>query len=246
MSLNEEGLKKVARMKEVARKQFDRLSVLSDAVRMEEYDPHHHQGEFIQLPYRPLMPIRDFNDPNTFMDLVFGEIGRGLAFSETKFLTEHLAASSETVKVEKTPLSGVLDFINSLKRSGRYQPSIVFAPIDYYIDWYDDLIVAARKNLPFKISTAGDEKSYLMFPDGAMMRWFWSNKYAPFDDFYIIDKNWARWIFKRSTEDGQRFQITISQTADKLDIIFRLVFKLEVLDTNAIRRFTPLHVHKDR
>jgi len=244
MSLNEEGIRKVARMKELARKQYGRLSVLSDAVTMEDFNPAQHQGEFQQFPYRPLMPISDFNDPNTVMDFVFGEIGRGLASSETKFLADHLASSRVSITVPKTPLEGVLDFYESLKNDGK-EPSVVFAPIEYYMDWYDDLMIAAGRNVPFKIASE-EEKTYLVFPDERRLRWVWSNKFQPFNDFVVLDKNWAKWISKRSQEDGERLQITIAHAGDKLDIIFRLVFRLEILDQNAIRRFTPLHVHKTR
>jgi len=242
MSLNEEGIRKVDRMKELARKQYERLSILPDAVRVEDYDPARDQGEFVQLPYRPLMPISDFNDPNTFMDLVFGEIGRGLAFSETKFIVDHLASTVSGETLQKTPLEGVRDSCASLRDSG-YEPSIILAPVDLYMDWYDDLMVAAREFTPFTMSTT-HEKTYLMFPSGDAIRWVWSNKYAPHNEFYVIDRNWARWISKRSEEDGQRFQITIRQAGDKLDIIFRLVFKLEIEDPRAIRRFTPLKGRK--
>jgi hypothetical protein len=239
MSLNDEGAAKLARMKELARQQYGRLSVLSDAVTVEDYDPSRHSGEFVQLPYRPLMDVSSFNDPNTVMDLVFGEIGRGLAFSETRYLAEHMASLADSVKVEKTPLQGLLNFTEGLRASGK-EPSIVFAPIDYYMDWYDDLMVAARQRTPFVISTTHEEKSYLMFPDGTKLRWIWSNKLSPFDDFFVVDKNWARWISKRSEADGERFQITVRERGDKLDIIFRLIFKVEVTDSTAVRRFTPV------
>ena len=59
MSLNDEGLRKIARMKELTRTQFDRLSVLSDSVMMEDYDPARHQGEFIQQIATFLLKIHD-------------------------------------------------------------------------------------------------------------------------------------------------------------------------------------------
>ncbi len=240
MKLNDEGVSKVVSMKALARKQYDRLSVLSDSLKMENYNTAEpsHQGEFLQLPYRPQLPIKDFNDPATVLDLVFMEIGRGIALSETKFLAEHLERSVEPIKVQKTPLQGVLDFVASMRNSHK-EPSIVFAPIDYYMDWYDDLMAAAGQDLPFKI-TSEEEKSYLIFPDGSRLRWVWSNKLSPFNDFFILNKSWARWISKRSEEDGERFQIEVKEKEDKLDVIFRLVFRLEIKDTQAIRRFTPL------
>src|SRR5438552_19135644 len=99
MSLTEEGAKKLAEMKVLARRQHNRLSVLPDSVTMEDYKESAQQEEFLQLPYRPLMDIRSFNDPTVVMDLVFGEIGRGLAFSEIRFLAEHLAKSTENSKI---------------------------------------------------------------------------------------------------------------------------------------------------
>jgi hypothetical protein len=245
MSLNAEGITKVARMKELARKQFERLSVLSDAALMDDYLPSRDLGEFQQLPYRPLMPISDFNDPSTFMDLVFGEIGRGLASSETKYLTERMAESVRTVNVDKSPIEAVADFRTNLLSSGHY-PSIIFAPVDYYMDWYDDMMIHTDRDSPFFLGTHEEEKTYLRFPDGTMVRWVWSNRFQPFDDFYMVDRNWARWISKRASEDNERFQITVSQVLDKLDVVFRLVFRLEVLNPSMIRRFVPEHIHKGR
>lgn len=242
MSLNQEGIQKVARMKELVRRQYDRLSILPDAVRMEDYDPSLSHGEFLQLPYRPLLPIADFNDPNTFMDLVFGEIGRGLAFSETKFLVDHLAATLPAESVRRTPLEGILDSYTSLQNGG-FEPSMVLAPVDYYMDWYDDLMIAARRLNPYTMSTTHDEKTYLMLPDGNRLRWAWSNKVSPFNEFYLMDRNCARWISKRSEEDGHRLQITITQAGDRLDVIFRLIFKLEIEAPRAVRRFIPLRAH---
>jgi hypothetical protein len=240
MMLNNEGERKLILMKTLARKQYNRLSVLSDSLMMEDYNPvlPSHGGGYLQLPYRPQLPIGDFNDPATVLDFVFMEIGRGLAFSETKFLAEHLERSVESRKVQKTPLQGVLDFVANLRNSGR-EPSVIFAPIDYYMDWYDDLMIAAGHNVPFRI-TNEEEKSYFVLPDGSQIRWIWSNKLSPFNDFFILDKSWARWISKRSEEDGERFQIDVKVRGDKLDVIFRLVFKLDIIDTDAIRRFTPL------
>lgn len=237
MILSEEGLRKVDRMRELSRKQYHRLSVLTDAVSVEAYNPARHQGEFLQLPYRPQLPIKDFNDPSTVLDMVFTEIGRGLAFSETRFIADHLA-QFVTSDFSRTPLNGVLESYDSLIAS-RHEPSLILAPIDSYMDWYDDLMLAAGPNPPFRISTL-EEKTYLSFPDGNQVRLAWSNKFTPFDDFFIVDKRWARWIVKLSEDDGEKLQISIVSKRDKLDVTFKLVFKLEALEASYIKRFTPL------
>ena len=238
MSLNAEGLRKAGLMKTLARKQYERLSILPDGVTMEDYHPNElrHQGEFVQLPYRPQLPIRDFNDPATVLDLVFGEIGRGLAFSETRYIVEQLQNSAQLQTLPNSPLQAVLAADTILRGNG-FRPSLLLAPIDYYMDWYDDLIVAAGPNVPFRI-TAEEEKNYLMFPDGHRLRLVWSNNLAPFQDFFILDPRWARWISKPS-EDGERFQISYTERGENLDVIFRLVFRLAIEDLRAIRRFTP-------
>lgn len=235
MSLTPEGIRKLEEMKAIAVRQYERISALPDAVELESFDSSKHTGEFMQLPYRPLMGIDSFNDPTVIMDLVFGEIGRGLAFSETRLIAERLTKSSAIPSTPRTPLLGILESVASLRSSG-FNPTSVFAPVNSYVDWYDDLMTYAPPP-PFRI-TKEEEKSYLVFPDGRALRWIWSNKLSPFDDFFVLDKKWAHWISKPNV--SHRLEITEKTVGSKLDIIFRVVFKFDVKEESAVRRFTPL------
>lgn len=82
-----------------------------------------------------------------------------------------------------------------------------------------------------------EERNYLLLPGNARLRLAWSNKYAPSEDFFIIDRRWARWIAKPSFSD--RFQIVVNPEGEKLDAVFRTVYQLTVEHPEAVRRFTP-------
>lgn len=235
MSLTEAGSRKLDEMKALAVRQYNRISILPDAVAMEDYDPSRHAGEFNQLPYRPLMDIDSFNDPTVVMDLVFGEIGRGLAFSETRMIAEYLTSSRALPRPSMTPLLGILESVASLREDG-FEPTIILAPVDSYVDWYDELMMATLPSPPFRMEKE-EEKSYLVFRDGLNLRWVWSSKLSPFRDFFVLDKRWAQWVSKPTIRD--RFQITERATDSKLDIIFRVVFRFDPQNESAVRRFTP-------
>ena len=220
-------------MKQLAAAQYNRISVLPDVVQMEDYDASRHQGGFMQLPYRPLMDTTSFNDPTVVMDLVFGEIGRDLAFSETKLIVERLKSDVVTGP-SATPIRGVVESVASLQSGGRI-PSAVLAPVRFYMDWYDELAMTVGPQ-PFRIEKE-EETTHLVFPDGLSLRLVWSNKLSPLDEFFVIDKRWARWVSKPNTHD--RFEITERTAGNKVDLIFRIVFKFDVQDAMAVRRFVP-------
>ncbi|MDE1853856.1 MAG: hypothetical protein KGI38_08955 [Thaumarchaeota archaeon] len=240
MPLSGEGYEKLSSLKRLSKAAYFATSILDDAVTLDNYSPELHSGEFYQLPYRRNMELEWFNDPSYVMDLVFGEIGRGIALSERNILfqeLEHLAARRPT----RQPFVHLLAVITEMIQEG-YQPSLILAPVDYFTEWHTRwLNPPAQGQMRLSLE---DDKSYLNLGNVAKVRVVWSNKLAPSTDFFVLDKAWAKWISKPNKHN--RFEIKISELPAGFDIIFRTVYRLEVLDAQMVRRVSPLASEETR
>jgi hypothetical protein len=224
MSLTPEGQRKLEVMKTLAESAYRDTSILEDAVTVEPYNEVTHRDEFFQLPYRTIMEREWFDDPTYVMDLVFGEIGRGIAYGEHRILVEELGRMTTAIP-ERRPLISVLSKISELVQSG-YEPSLIFAPIDYYMDAYTTWL-----GPQMRITSSGGHP-FLELGQQARLRIVWSGKLVPFTDFFVLDRNWARWIVK------ERFNIEVRPNS-QLDTIFKTVYRLEIAEgAEAVRRIS--------
>lgn len=77
--------------------------------------------------------------------------------------------------------------------------------------------------------------------DGRELRIFWSNMYAPLNEFILIDPAATRWTVKPDEETGDRLSAFFVKNANdpvtKVDFYIRTIANAVVLDANRVKAF---------
>lgn len=233
MSLSPNGLDKLREMQRLAGRAYYSASILDEIVSLRDFE----QGdirEFQQLAYRPRLEAEMFNDPATVMDLVFGEIGRSIALSEERAIVTKIAELTVQGSPANDNFVAIVQAVTRLLAEGG-SPSLILAPVDYYMTWHWDWATRHSEGPGFRfIQDSG--RSYLQVGSFPPIRVRWSNKYVPFDDFYVIDRGWGEWVAK--PDRGHRFQVRFLER-NELDYAYKVVFRLDIIDPSRVLRIIP-------
>ncbi len=198
---------------------------------------------FIQITDGIRMEESMFSD-NVSNAPIGSNLGESIAFGEINYLTNEL---NNKVELENT---NILDF-NIMKSmldesSLNFKLKALLIPIEFYVEFMGIFSAYGKAKFEFKY---GQIKMIL---DNHQLDVYWSNKYMPIKDVYLIGENALNWCVKKTHDQLQprleKFQVCSIPDNDKdIDVIYgknfneiyfgaRVVVSLTIKE-KSVRRF---------
>jgi len=222
---NSEVQRRIARSESLISQSYYKASVIDKIIRVR--DAGASDADFLKLYRRTYIPKEWFVRKDIYTDLIFGQFGSNLAFSEIKFILEEILKNKEIERLHVPEIGFNALLETSVSLIGReVDPTVLFMPIDYYTDLYTDW----RVNPGLRINPF-DNITIL----GQRYKIFWSNKYMPFNEVLFIDKNFGEWVAKPNFRERLSAKISESDKVDQLDLLIFTTLKLRLLQTNRIK-----------
>jgi len=215
---------KIVRSEQIVRESYLKASDISQLV--EVRDARTTDEDFLRIYKRTYIPKEWFVREDFYSDLVFRELGSGIALGEKKFFIGEILRQS---KIKRETCSDVnftslVEKSRSLFETGA-NPTVLFAPIEYYIkfhlEWYKD--PSSRIESPDSVIISGHRYKIC-----------WSNKYMPFNEFIFVDRRFGEWVYKPSFSERLYVKISESDKIDQLDLLVYTTVKLGILDPSKI------------
>lgn len=216
---------KIERSEQLTRESYHRGSIIDKIVDTRDYTLG--DESFIRIFRRVYVPDEWFTETNIVSDFVFHEFGSDIALSEKKFFVEEKILKETQIRrkrVNEFNLGILEETAGSLIENG-FDPTVLFAPIEYYVPFYTDWL---GRNLQI-----GNDPSTVIIL-GRQCHVFWSNKYMPFKEFIFIDKSFGEWISKPSFNDRFYVRISPSDKPDQLDFLAYTIAKLSIIEPRKI------------
>jgi hypothetical protein len=183
---------------------------------------------FQQLGFRHLIPREWFTREDVAIDVAFEQFGANLALSETHHVIDKIFGETSIPKIDlgQNVREGVVTNVEAFSETK--QINAMLAPIDHYVDMHMKWPVESQGKIRMDIRT-GVLSFCEIQPDI-----FWSNKYMPFDDFALIDRGFGNWVSKPDFDDRLTVQITGSTEEDKLDLLFFVTMKFNIVEAERV------------
>lgn len=229
---------KVARCRNELLQSYIQASIIEHAAETIDYNEAVHEDlDFLQIGRWLYIPRVWFTDPSTHPDLVFNEIGRGIAFGEKRHIVDTILANEKLKrkKVETVSypdiLEAIKDLISEIGRNMLSLQLVLFAPIEYFvtihIDWVREHRIRIRPDA--------------LIIGGFRVKPFWSNKYIDYKDFIILERSLCRWIAKPNVNSRLEVEIIEGEKPGKMELKAQTVFNFTILDPEKIRVLHPTH-----
>jgi hypothetical protein len=207
-------------------------SVVERAVGTIDYSETVHANlDFLYLGRWIYIPRNWFTDPSIYPDLVFSDIGRGIAMGEEKYIVDKILANDNVSKITLDTIGydNIVDAVNSLvlemPRPLSTLQLTLFSPIKYFvtmhIDWAREHGMTIRPNE--------------LIIDGYRIRPFWSSKYIDYDEFIVSERSLCRWIAKPTVENRLEVEIIESDKMGEMELKAQTVLNFAILDPEKIR-----------
>gem|GEM_PF-3236082 len=202
---------------------YNEYSLLPDVVELQDFDE---RTAPTRLKFARRILIDHWNDPSYVHDLVFYELGRTIAISERKFVTDELLMKVKATTVERFDFDALVTAITKLSSKGDL-PSAVLLPIELFHD------VVSLWNSSGSLIQYHPERITVA---GTQMRLFWSNKYNPFQNAFVISKDFASWT--ASPSRAERLKVVFDQEkASNMRVTVEACFDYRVLKESAVEAF---------
>jgi len=216
---------KIERSEQLAKDSYYRASIINQIVNVRDSRPD--DGEFLKIYRRVYVPEEWFTRIDIISDNVFQQFGSDIALGEKKFFIEEKILKNTQIRpkiVNEMNLRSLEETADSLLGDG-FMPTVLFAPIDYYVPFYVDWLGSTLQigNDPSKVIISGRQYSI-----------FWSNKYMPFKEFIFIDKSFGEWVSKPSFTDRFYVKISRSDKPDQLDFLAYTKMKFSITEPRKI------------
>lgn len=216
---------KIANSEQLAKDSYYGASVVNQIVSVRDFRLC--DGDSLRIYRRVYVPKEWFTRTDIFSDTVFEQFGSDIAFSEKKFIVEEGILKSERILrniVDEINLGTLEETAGRLREAG-FEPTVLFAPIEYFVPIHVDW---PRAGLQVRF---GPDAITIARRD---YRVFWSNKYMPFKEFIFIDKSFGEWISKPSFNDRFYVKISPSDRPDQLDFFAYTTMKFSIKDPRKV------------
>lgn len=198
----------------------------------------HSTLQFLRLGRWIYIPKKWFTDPSIYPDLVFSDIGRGIAIGEEKHIVQEILTNDgvDRIRLETVNYGNLREIVRELRStvSRRHQVPhlILFAPIDYFVIMHVDW--AREENLA--LMQGGN-----LLVDNLRLKVFWSSKYVEFDEFIVTERSICRWVAKPNVRDRLEVQIVSSENQpENMELKAQTVFNFTVLNPEEIKVLQPI------
>jgi hypothetical protein len=171
---------------------------------------------------------------------MFSDMGRSIALGEENYLIKQMIEFGETKYIERFDFDALKSAITEFKESG-YQPTSLFAPIDYYVELHG--WQRSHENKGLRAIEYAERRPYFVINSETKLRIFWSSKYVKFEDFIVVDRKFGEWIVKPD-ESGNLLTISIRESKKeprKVDVLVKTSFNFKIVDPKAVRILRKRH-----
>ncbi len=211
-------------------------SVVDKVSMVRPYDDRRDSGlKFAQIGIR--VPISRELADQTNRVVTVDELGASIALGERNYLHTFWLENTKimTFPSQSFSLSGFQDALQQL--SAEMSPAVLLAPIEKYValaSWSRD--GSGEGGIKWE-----RHSTKFAMRDGRELRIFWSNKYAPLNEFILIDPAATLWIVKPDEETGDRLNAFFVQNANdpatKVDFYIKTVVSATLADVNRVKVF---------
>ena len=210
------------------RAEYDRTTVIDKATR---WRPalQEENGGFVRIGQRfyadPQLFVKEFWQPGMSYSPAVVGVGQSITIGEEKYVISRLERESKPREV-----SALGEVAHIIESDYAREFSSAFLPLDYYRD------VGLGSQPEVRISFEKREQ-FISFGKARMFV-FWSSKYVPFRNVFLVGRDAAEWIAKPDPMSGHRVRVEVKPRSDigKFDVICETVAKLK-LNPNHIFAF---------
>lgn len=216
---------KIERSEQLVRESYYKNSVIDQLVNVRDSNPN--DQVFLKLGRGIYIPEDWYTQGDIYYDMALQQLGENIAFSEKKYVIEEILKDERINRVTSPEIN-----LTSLKEQShrlhdsRFRPTVLFAPIDYFVkltlDW-------PREDSAFRL-----EKFDKIMISGQAYKVFWSNKYIPFKEFIFVNKGYGEWVAKPTFHDRFYVKISESDKAGKLSLVMYTLLKFSIPEPSRI------------
>lgn len=227
---NTAAREKVNRALGILRKVYYESSNVEKLVRVR--DAKADEKDILNLYFRHLVPKEWFTKPEYYVDLVFKQFGTNLAISEEKYIIDRIF-EAKNIPTRNLGENVLEDFIAEFEAfSDDRRVDSLLIPIDFYVPLYTEwprrstelIILHPTNNIKI-----GNTQPKI----------FWSNKYTPFSNIVLMNKQFGEWISKPSFKERLEVKISQSDREDTLDLLFLTKVQFSIVDARKILILHP-------
>lgn len=221
---------KALEMRELSRRSYKEYSVLPSLVLLKDYGPQWEgEGEFLKFASKVPAEHEWFTDPSNVPDMVFYDLARSIGLSERAYLIKEMQSLHGAVRRTGISLQVIAGEVQEMI-ARRVTPTAILLPIEIFKE------VHTRWDPTGRAIRYGPNESLTL--GGAEMRLFWSNKFTPFRECFVVSKKFARWIAKPSTDD--RLQVIYENDGNRItSILMQTVFRFEPIRPEGVTVIGP-------
>jgi hypothetical protein len=238
VNTNELNLEKIVHCRNILSENYFKASLVEKAFNTIDYSENIHKNlDFLFLGrWYNNIPRIWFTDPSHHPDLVFTNIGEGIAFGEKKYVVEKILANDKvtTNTFENINYNHIKEALNDIALEIDVYPInqkyILFAPIKYFtilhIDWQR-------------------EHRYSLIKDGELLvgsfqvKLFWSNKYLDYNEFILLEKSLCNWVAKPDVKNRLTVEIFESDRPEFMELKAQTFFNFTIYNPEKIRVLRP-------
>lgn len=216
---------------------YQKGSVIECVSVLESFDISLHSAlAFGVIGLRVPIPRDWIGDPGHY--ILVDNFGESVAWGERNHLRdiwrEHVR--TEIFSLSRFTFQEFRKILNDL--SSGMNAKVLLAPIDMFAKFMS-IIRSAPVEVKALKWDAG--KSFFVLEDGRELRILWSNKYAPLDQFVLVDPSATRWRVKPDPTTGDRLTAVFVENekdpTTKIDILVGTQINAELVNPNGVKRF---------
>jgi hypothetical protein len=220
-------MKKIERCKRLLLEEYFNSSVLESTVDAVDYsDGMPHNLKFKKFGRWTYIPEDWFTDPTIFPDMVFAEVGRGIALGEEKYIIKQILENKE-IESKQTVKFDYAELLSLAEQLGFSENMFLFVPIEYFVPINVDWTLKRRQ---IRI-----EKNDFYLGD-LKIKVLWSSNYLKFDKIILAKKTFGRWVAKPNVRNRLEVEVMESkQKMDQLELKAQTVFNFRIMDARQVR-----------
>jgi hypothetical protein len=239
MNSEELDTEKIARCKKVLVENYFSSSIIEEVTNAIDFnETAYGHAKFLVFGKWWYIPRDWFTDSSIYPDMVFMDVGRGIATAEKKHIVDTILSNDKTQRIDLQTIK-YNDIVNTLKdlihssvriATAPFPKLVLFAPIEYFVVAYTDWIKEGLRLIP------GTDRFVI---DGFEIRPHWSSKYIDFRAFILYERTSYIWIAKPSVKDRLRVDIEESSKTGSMELKATTAFSLSLDSPEEVRVIRP-------
>jgi len=178
------------------------------------------------------IPVEWFNDIEHYLNVLFGDLGRNVAFGEELFITNQVSELVQSIEIVEFTLDTFLEGLATIlsRRNGNHsiEEIVVFLPLDYhnilFVNWINETQLLTLEPGTRSISFRG-----------VPLRIIWSNKYNPFSSITFLNKHFGSWWCFPTVDNRLSIETRTVDENENIEVTVKTRFHFEISATENIR-----------